>query len=177
MNVLVTGGAGFIGSHLVERLLGEGNTVSVIDNLSTGSLDNLATLHNHPDLTFIRGDIRDGELVQIMVKEADVVFHLAAAVGVQLIAQDPVRTIETNIGGTETVLEKANRFGKKIFLVTPFTHKHGKVVYIHNIAGVVIEIGDVADGRERHACFRCSAVSTHIYPFAVWPQFFGPVRS
>ncbi len=118
MKALVTGGAGFIGSHLTGALLDKNLEVTVLDNLSTGNLDNLHAFKNKASLTFIRGDIRDKGLVQLLVKECDMVFHLAAAVGVQLIAEDPVRTIETNIGGTEVVLENANRFGKRIFLAS-----------------------------------------------------------
>ena len=118
MDILVTGGAGFIGSHLVERLLKNRHRVAIIDNLSTGSLDNIAACLDSKRLTFVRGDIRDTDLVQLLMKECDVVFHLAAAVGVQLIAEDPVRTIETNIGGTEVVLSQANKFGKKVFLAS-----------------------------------------------------------
>jgi UDP-glucose 4-epimerase len=151
MNVLVTGGAGFIGSHLVERLLQEGNAVSVLDNLSTGCLENLADFHNSPDLTFVRGDIRDSELVQLLVKETDVVFHLAAAVGVQLIAENPVHTIETNIGGTENVLEKANRFGKKIFLAST-SEVYGKSEAVPFTEDDDFILGSTAFSRWSYAC-------------------------
>jgi UDP-glucose 4-epimerase len=125
MNALVTGGAGFIGSHLVQRLLTRKHRVAVIDNLSTGSLSNLATCLDKKNLVFVRGDIRDADLVQLLIKDCDVVFHLAAAVGVQLIAEDPVRTIETNIGGTEVVLSQANKFGKKL-LIASTSEVYGK---------------------------------------------------
>jgi len=151
MNVLVTGGAGFIGSHLVERLLHEGNAVSVLDNLSTGCLENLAGFHNSSDLTFVRGDIRDSELVQLLVKETDVVFHLAAAVGVQLIAENPVHTIETNIGGTENVLEKANRFGKKIFLAST-SEVYGKSEAVPFTEDDDFILGSTAFSRWSYAC-------------------------
>lgn len=151
MNVLVTGGAGFIGSHLVECLLQEGNAVAVLDNLSTGSLENLADFRNSPDLSFVRGDIRDSELVQLLVKDADVVFHLAAAVGVQLIAEDPVHTIETNIGGTENVLEKANRFGKKIFLAST-SEVYGKSEAVPFTENDDFVLGSTAFSRWSYAC-------------------------
>jgi UDP-glucose 4-epimerase len=151
MNVLVTGGAGFIGSHLAEKLLNEGHAVAIIDNLSTGSLTNLASFHQHPDLTFVRGDIRDAELVQLLVKDCDCVFHLAAAVGVQLIAKDPVHTIETNIGGTETVLEKANRFGKRIFLAsTSEVYGKSEAVPFHEEDDFIL--GSTAFSRWSYAC-------------------------
>ena len=116
--VLITGGAGFIGSHLGQALLQQGIQVTVIDNLSTGTLDNIALLRQSSGFNFVRGDIRDGSLVQTLIKDCDYIYHLAAAVGVQLIAEDPVSTIATNIGGTEIVLEKANQFSKRIFLAS-----------------------------------------------------------
>src|SRR4030042_1773449 len=118
MKALITGGAGFIGSHLAERLLKDGNKVAVIDNLSTGSLDNIERFKNHAGFEFIEGDIRNTELMEPLVEQCDTIFHLAAAVGVRLIAEDPVHTIETNIGGTETVLNIANKFGRKILIAS-----------------------------------------------------------
>ena len=118
MRALVTGGAGFIGSHLTERLLEEGLNVSVIDNLSTGSLKNIEHLKDHSGFEFVNGDIRNTVLMTTLIEHSDVIFHLAAAVGVRLIAEDPVRTIETNIGGTEIVLDIANTFGRKVLLAS-----------------------------------------------------------
>ena len=118
MRALVTGGAGFIGSHLTERLLEEGLNVSVIDNLSTGSLKNIEHLKDHSGFEFVNGDIRNTVLMTTLIEHSDVIFHLAAAVGVRLIAEDPVHTIETNIGGTEIVLDIANTFGRKILLAS-----------------------------------------------------------
>lgn len=118
MRVLVTGGAGFIGSHLTDALLARGDSVTVLDDLSTGRMANIQVHEGKDRFTFVRGDIRDAQLLQMLIKEADWVYHLAAAVGVQLIAEDPVRTIETNIGGTEVVLEMANKFRKKVFLAS-----------------------------------------------------------
>ena len=118
MKVLVTGGAGFIGSHLTERLLKDGHNVCVIDNLSTGSLKNIEHLKGHRGFEFVTGDIRSTELMTLLIERSDVIYHLAAAVGVRLIAEDPVRTIETNIGGTEIVLNIANTFGRKILLAS-----------------------------------------------------------
>ncbi|MBN2312548.1 MAG: GDP-mannose 4,6-dehydratase [Sedimentisphaerales bacterium] len=118
MRALVTGGAGFIGSHLTERLLRDGHHVSVIDNLSTGSLKNIEHLKGHRDFEFVTGDIRNTVLMTTLIERSDVIYHLAAAVGVRLIAEDPVRTIQTNIGGTEIVLDIANTFGRKILLAS-----------------------------------------------------------
>ncbi|HUW18226.1 MAG TPA: GDP-mannose 4,6-dehydratase [Sedimentisphaerales bacterium] len=118
MKVLVTGGAGFIGSHLVERLLRGGSKVTVIDNLSTGSLRNIQGFRNNPGFEFVEGDIRNAGLMESLAERCDVIYHLAAAVGVQLIADRPVHTIQTNIGGTEVVLDAANKFGRRILLAS-----------------------------------------------------------
>ena len=151
MNVLVTGGAGFIGSHLTQGLLAKKHKVVVIDNLSTGSLDNIATLMSNKRLTFVRGDIRDADLVQLLTRDCDVVFHLAAAVGVELIAEDPVRTIETNIGGTEVVLSQANKFGKKVFIAsTSEVYGKSEAVPFHEEDDLVL--GSTGFSRWSYAC-------------------------
>ena len=106
MHCLVTGGAGFIGSHLVEALLARGDRVSVVDDESTGSVENLAAVRNHPRLSYSKGTVADEELVRRLTADADEVYHLAAAVGVRLIAQQPIRTIETNIYTTELILRR-----------------------------------------------------------------------
>ena len=151
MKALVTGGAGFIGSHLTERLLKDGNKVAVIDNLSTGSLDNMESFKNHSGFEFIKGDIRNIELMEPIVEQSDVIFHLAAAVGVRLIAEDPVHTIETNIGGTETVLNIANKFGRKI-LIASSSEVYGKseAVPFHEDDDIVL--GSTCLSRWSYAC-------------------------
>jgi nucleoside-diphosphate-sugar epimerase len=113
---LVTGGAGFIGSHLSEELLGRGSRVSVLDNLSTGSLRNLDACID--DVRFVQGSVLDPLLVDELVSEADVVVHLAAAVGVKLVMDHPLRSFLTNVRGTEVVLEAAHRYGKKILIAS-----------------------------------------------------------
>jgi UDP-glucose 4-epimerase len=105
VNTLVTGGAGFIGSHLTEALLARGDTVTVVDDLSTGNAKNLARIQSHPNLRFISGSIEDADLLRPLVQAAGEVYHLAAAVGVALIAQQPIRTIERNIYPTQVLLE------------------------------------------------------------------------
>ncbi|HEY0457247.1 MAG TPA: GDP-mannose 4,6-dehydratase, partial [Verrucomicrobiae bacterium] len=105
--VLVTGGAGFIGSHLTERLLGEGKRVTVIDDCSTGSLQNLAAVANHPNFRFVPGKISGCRDLEGMVAEAECIYHLAASVGVDLVLQSPVQTIKTNLNETEVLLEAA----------------------------------------------------------------------
>lgn len=107
MKALITGGAGFIGSHLAEALLAAGHSVVVLDDLSTGRLENLQAVQGHPGFTLAVGSVRDEALVQKLVDETDVVYHLAAAVGVRLILERPVETIETNIVGTDVVLRAA----------------------------------------------------------------------
>ena len=118
MRALVTGGAGFIGSHLSERLLDDGNKVVVFDNLSTGRLKNIENFQNKGDFDFVEGDIRNAELIDDLVEQSEAVFHLAAAVGVKLIADSPVHTIETNISGTEVVLDAVNKFKKSVFIAS-----------------------------------------------------------
>jgi UDP-glucose 4-epimerase len=109
MRILITGGAGFIGSHLAERLVERGNSISVLDNLSTGSFENIAGLVDEGRLDFTLGDIQDRKTVEKLVGEADFVVHLAAALGVKLILERPVECIETNVSGTQVVLEAAAR--------------------------------------------------------------------
>ncbi|NIP28882.1 MAG: SDR family NAD(P)-dependent oxidoreductase [Phycisphaerae bacterium] len=118
MKALVTGGAGFIGSHLAEQLLNDGNKVVVVDNLSTGSLRNIENFQNKGDFEFVEGDICNANLIDGLVEQSEAVFHLAAAVGVKLIADSPVHTIETNISGTEVVLDAVNKFKKSVFIAS-----------------------------------------------------------
>jgi UDP-glucose 4-epimerase len=118
MNVLITGGAGFIGSHLAETMISAGHSVVVVDDLSTGSRENLLGLAEARDFEFIRGSVCDSEVMSPLVERCDVVFHLAAAVGVQLIVDEPVHTLETNIHGSEVVLELANKFRRRILLAS-----------------------------------------------------------
>lgn len=151
MKALVTGGAGFIGSHLTERLLENGHEVLVVDNLSTGRLANLETFRHCAGLQFVKGDIRDANLMQLLVSQCDVVFHLAAAVGVQLIADAPVHTIETNIAGTEVVLESANKFGRKILLASS-SEVYGKSEKIPFGEDDDFVLGGTAFSRWAYAC-------------------------
>jgi UDP-glucose 4-epimerase len=124
-NYLITGGAGFIGSHLSELLLTEGNKVSVIDNLSTGSIDNIKHLLEKPDFSFARANISDEIVLDRLSSDAEIIIHLAAAVGVKLIVEEPVRTIETNVNGTEVVLKSALRYGCKV-LIASTSEVYGK---------------------------------------------------
>ena len=122
---LITGGAGFIGSHLGEHLLRHGHTVTALDDLSTGRQLNIKKLAAEPAFSFVRGTVEDRALVARLVAEADAVFHLAAAVGVQLVVDEPVRTIHTTIHGTEVVLEAAHQH-KRPVLITSSSEVYGK---------------------------------------------------
>lgn len=125
MKALVTGGAGFIGSHLSQRLLGMGHEVIAVDDLSTGNIDNLSSIQSDPQFSFVYDNVRNSETMHILIEQCDAIFHLAAAVGVQLIVDRPVHTIETNIHGTEVVLEIANKFRKKV-LIASTSEVYGK---------------------------------------------------
>jgi UDP-glucose 4-epimerase len=118
MRILVTGGAGFIGSHLVDALLVEGHAVSVLDNLSTGRLQNLSHLSKESTFSLTRGDILDASLVDRMVAETDLVYHLAAAVGVAHVVRDPLGGLRTNVRGTEHVLEACARYRRPILIAS-----------------------------------------------------------
>ena len=125
MNALITGGAGFIGSHLAETLLAQGHGVVVVDDLSTGSMMNIAHLMAGGGFRFVRESVRNATTMTSLVDHCDVVFHLAAAVGVQLIVDQPVHTIETNIHGSEVVLNLANKFSRKV-IVASTSEVYGK---------------------------------------------------
>jgi len=118
MRTVVTGGAGFVGSHLVEYLLDRGDEVVVLDNLSTGSSRNLDGVRSNPNLKIVNGSILDKGVVSSVVQPADRVFHLAAAVGVKLIVEEPLTSLRTNIHGTENVLDACRDFGATLLLVS-----------------------------------------------------------
>ena len=115
---LITGGGGFIGSHLAESLLDSGNTVAVIDDLSTGRMENIAHLSGRPGFSFAIESITDEVVMDRLVSQCDVIFHLAAAVGVDLIVRDPVHVIETNVLGTHAVLKMAYRYQKQVLMAS-----------------------------------------------------------
>lgn len=139
MHMLITGGAGFIGSHLAEALLGQGHTVTAVDNLSTGRYENIAHLDGQPRFQFVYETVTNETVMDRLVSTASTIFHLAAAVGVELIVRDPVWTLETNIQGTEVVLRLARRYRRKVVLastsevygkttVTPFREDADRVM-------------------------------------------------
>jgi len=123
--VVVTGGAGFIGSHLVERLLRDGRSVAVIDDLSTGRLENLAKVASHPALRIIQSKVSACADIEKILSEASEVFHLAAAVGVELVVRSPIHVLETNLHETEVLLDAATRFGVPV-LLTSTSEVYGK---------------------------------------------------
>jgi len=151
MKALVTGGAGFIGSHLAQRLVEDGNEVIVVDNLSTGSLRNIEHIGTRPGFEFVEGDIRNAALMESLAGRCEVVFHLAAAVGVQLIADNPVHTIETNIAGTQVVLEAANKFKRKT-LIASSSEVYGKNEAVPFREEDDIVLGSTSMPRWAYAC-------------------------
>jgi UDP-glucose 4-epimerase len=118
MKILITGGSGFIGSHLAEKLLKEGHTVSVIDNLSTGKYSNIIHLVKEPNFSYIIDSILNRDVLRNMVKNCDQIYHMAAAVGVKYIIDNPLLSLQTNIGGTENIIEFANKYKKKVLLAS-----------------------------------------------------------
>ncbi len=127
IHALITGGAGFIGSHLADKLLKAGQRVTIIDDLSTGRLENIAHLKANPNFKFAIEDIRNITVLDRLVSECDIIYHLAAAVGVQKIISQPIQTIEVNIGGSEVILKTAARYRKKV-LIASTSEVYGKGV-------------------------------------------------
>ena len=139
MRFLITGGAGFIGSHLAERLLERGDEVFLFDNLSTGSMENIRHLKNNDRMHYFLDSIENRQLLAELVDESDAIFHLAAAVGVRLIVESPVRTIETNVNGTQLVLEAAYKKRKRVFIAST-SEVYGKSMQVpfHEDADLVL---------------------------------------
>jgi len=151
MNYFITGGAGFIGSHLAEKLLSNGEIVSIIDDLSTGSIDNIEDLKSNVNFEYKIDSIMNEHLLAELIDKADVVFHLAAAVGVKLIVESPVRTIETNIQGTELVLKMASKKKKKIIIAsTSEVYGKGTCMPFKETGDLVF--GPTTKGRWSYAC-------------------------
>jgi len=147
---LITGGAGFIGSHLAERLLERGDHVALLDNLSTGSVENIRHLKCNERMSYHFDDIENRQLVAELVDDADIVVHLAAAVGVKLIVESPVRTIETNVNGTQMILEAAGK-KRKLVLTASTSEVYGKNTNVpfHEDADLVL--GATTKGRWSYA--------------------------
>jgi UDP-glucose 4-epimerase len=151
MKALITGGAGFVGSHLSEALLARGDEVHVIDNLSTGSIENIEHLKAEPRFHYVIDTILNEPVLAELVDRVDVVFHLAAAVGVRLIVESPVNTIETNVHGTEAVLKHANKKRKKV-LITSTSEVYGKANVTPFREDGDLVLGPTSKGRWSYAC-------------------------
>lgn len=151
MNVLITGGAGFIGSHLGEALLRMGHDVVAVDDLSTGSLENIRNLAGDARFRFVRESVRNASTMTAVVDRCDVIYHLAAAVGVQLIVDRPVHTIETNIHGSEVVLDLANKFGRKVFIAST-SEVYGKNTKVPFSESDDTTLGSTRFSRWSYAC-------------------------
>jgi UDP-glucose 4-epimerase len=151
MKILITGGAGFIGSHLSDAYLERGDEVYVIDDLSTGSIDNIAHLKKHPRFHYTIDSVHSQSVVAELVDHCDVIFHLAAAVGVKLIVESPVRTIETNVRGTEVVLAQANKKKKKV-LIASTSEVYGLSEQVPFREDGNLVMGATTKGRWSYAC-------------------------
>ena len=151
MKYLITGGAGFIGSHLTESLLADGHAVTVIDDFSTGSPDNLEAVKGHSGLTVIEENILSGGRLKSAVEDCDCVIHLAAAVGVELVVHDPVRTLVTNVHGSERVLTYAADAGKRCILAST-SEVYGKSVNERFSEDDDLIIGPSVHSRWSYAC-------------------------
>jgi len=150
LRFLITGGAGFIGSHLAERLLDRGDHVVLLDNLSTGSMENIRHLKNSQRMEYHLDSIENRQLIAELVDDADVIVHLAAAVGVRLIVESPVRTIETNVNGTQMILEAAEK-KRKLVLTASTSEVYGKSTQVPFREESDLVLGPTTKGRWSYA--------------------------
>jgi UDP-glucose 4-epimerase len=171
MHYLITGGAGFIGCHLAERLLSAGHSVTVIDDLCTGSIQNIERLKVRRGFRYIVESIFNRPLLAELIDDADAVFHLAASVGVRLIVESPVRTIENNVRGTEAVLEFAGKKKKKV-LITSTSEVYGKSTKIPFCEDDDLVMGGTQKGRWSYAC---SKAIDEFLALAYWKERDLPV--
>jgi len=171
MRALITGGAGFIGSHLSDALLAAGHQVTVLDDLSTGSMENIGHLKGRPNFTYTIDAVENEPVLAELIDGCDVVFHLAAAVGVKKIVEEPVHTIETNVRGTEVVLKHANK-KKKLVVIASTSEVYGKStdVPFHEDADLVM--GPTLKHRWAYAC---SKAIDEFLAFAYWKEKKLPV--
>jgi len=151
LRVLITGGAGFIGSHLSDACLQRGDEVFVIDDLSTGSIDNIRHLKDHPRFHYTIDNVQNPQATAELVDQCDVIFHLAAAVGVKLIVESPVRTIETNVHCTEVILSLANKKKKKV-LIASTSEVYGLSAEVPFREDGNLVMGATTKGRWSYAC-------------------------
>ena len=171
MKALITGGAGFIGSHLAERLLEDGHEVMVLDNLSTGSIDNITHLKGRSGFSYTIESVTNESLLAELIDGSDVVFHLAAAVGVKLIVEQPVHTIETNVHGTEVVLKHANKKKKLVFIAST-SEVYGKSTDVPFREAADLVLGPSAKHRWAYAC---SKLIDEFLALAYWKEKKLPV--
>jgi UDP-glucose 4-epimerase len=171
MRVLITGGAGFVGSHLAETLLARGDEVHALDNLSTGSIDNISHLKSHPKFRYTIDSVTNEPVLAELVDRADVIVHLAAAVGVKLIVEAPVHTIETNVHGTEVVLKLANK-KKKLVLIASTSEVYGKSgdVPFREDADLVL-----GPSHKHRWAYACSKLIDEFLALAYWKERKLPV--
>ncbi len=171
MNILITGGAGFIGSHLAERLLSNGHKVSAVDNLSTGSLDNISSLMKDKNFSYHIDTIMNKKLMEGLVSECSHIYHLAAAVGVKLIMDRPIETLETNVNGTEIVLRLANKYKKKVLVAST------SEIYGNHLQHTLKEDDNRVMGsvRKRRWAYACSKTLDEFLAFAYYIEKKLPV--
>jgi UDP-glucose 4-epimerase len=171
VKAFLTGGAGFVGSHLAERLLDLGHEVLILDNLSTGSIDNIAHLKGSPRFSYVIDSVSNEPLLAEMIDRCDVVFHLAAAVGVKLIVEQPVHTIETNVHGTEVVLKHASK-KKKLVIIASTSEVYGKSGDVPFREAADLVLGP----SEKHRwAYACSKLIDEFLALAYWKEKKLPV--
>ena len=171
MRVLITGGAGFVGSHLSDGLLARGDEVFVLDDLSTGSIDNIAHLKGHPKFHYTIDTVTNEPVLAELIDRCDAIVHLAAAVGVKLIVEAPVHTIETNVHGTEVVLKHANK-KKKLVVIASTSEVYGKSVDVPFREDADLVLGP----SEKHRwAYACSKLIDEFLALAYWKERKLPV--
>ena len=171
MKALITGGSGFIGPHLADRLLSLGHEVLVLDDLSTGSIENITHLKSKPGFSYVIDTVTNEPLLAEMIDRCDVVYHLAAAVGVKLIVEQPVHTIETNVHGTEVVLKHANKKKKLVFIAST-SEVYGKSADVPFREEADLVLGATAKHRWAYAC---SKMIDEFLALAYWKERKLPV--
>ena len=171
MRALITGGAGFIGSHLADRLLADRHDVTVLDNLATGSIGNIAHLKGRPGFSYAIDSVTNESLLAELIDGCDVVFHLAAAVGVKLIVEQPVHTIETNVHGTEVVLKHANKKKRLVFIAST-SEVYGKSTDVPFRESADLVLGPSVKHRWAYAC---SKLIDEFLALAYWKEQKLPV--
>jgi UDP-glucose 4-epimerase len=171
MRVLITGGAGFVGSHLADALLAAGHEVTAVDNLSTGSIDNIEHLKGQPQFRYVIESVQNEPMLAEQIDRCDVVFHLAAAVGVKKIVEEPVHTIENNVHGTEVVLRHANK-KKRLVVVASTSEVYGKSVDVPFREDADLVMGPTSKHRWAYAC---SKAIDEFLALAYWKEKKLPV--